>query len=57
MCDMRAREALLNALLEIEYNQVKSFSTSHLVWKALENTFEGDAHSKKFRLQSWICAF
>ena len=23
----------------------------------MENSFEGDAHSKKLRLQSWICAF
>ena len=54
MCDMRAREALLTALPEIEYNQVKSLATSHLIWKSLENSFEGDAHSKKLRLQSWI---
>ena len=44
MCDMRAREALLFALPDIEYNQVKSFVTSHLIWKDLENIFEGDAH-------------
>ena len=46
MCDMRARETLLTAL-----------ATSHLIWKDLENSFEGDAHSKKLRLQSWIYAF
>ena len=57
MCDMRAREALLTALPEIEYNQVKSLATSHFILKALENSFEGDAHSKKLRIQSWICAF
>ena len=57
MCDMRAREALLSALPKIEYNQVKSLITSHMIWKALENGFEGDGHSKKLRLQSWICAF
>ena len=57
MCNMRAREALLTALLEIEYNQVKSLATSHLIWKVLETSFEGNAHSKKLRLQSWICAF
>ena len=56
MCDMRASEALLSTLPKIEYNQVKSLATSHLIWKALENSFEGDAHSKKLRLQSWICA-
>ena len=42
MCDMRAREALLTVLFEIEYNQIKSLATSHLIWKALENSFEGD---------------
>ena len=57
MCDMRAREALLTALLEIEYNQLKTLATSHLIWKALENSFEGDEHSKKLRLQNWICVF
>ena len=57
MCDMRTREALMTALPKIEYNQVKSLATLHLIWKALENSFEGDAHSKKLRLQSWICAF
>ena len=57
MCDMRAREVLLIALTKIEYNQVKSLATSHLIWKVLENSFEGDAHYKKLMLQSWICAF
>ena len=57
MCGMRAREALLTALPKIEYNQVKSLATSYLIWKALGASFEGDAHSKKLRLQSWICAF
>ena len=28
-----------------------------MIWKALENSFEGDAHSIKLTLQSWICAF
>ena len=42
MCNMRAREALLIALLEIEYNQVKSLATSHFIWKSLENSFKGD---------------
>ena len=32
-------------------------NTSHEIWKALENSFEGDDHFKKLRLQSWICAF
>ena len=57
MCDMRAREALLSTLPKIEYNQVKSLNTSHKIWKVLENSFKGDDHSKKLRLQSWICAF
>ena len=54
---MRAIEEIFTALPKIEYNQVKLFSTSHLIWKALETSFEGDAHSKKLRLQSSICAF
>ena len=57
MCDMRDREALLTALPKIEYNQEKSLATSHLIWKALENSFEGDTHSKKLRLKSQICSF
>ena len=57
MCDMRAIEALLSTLRKIEYNQVKSLITSHMILKALENSFEGDEHSKKLRLQSQICAY
>ena len=57
MCDMRAREALLTALPEIEYNQVKSLANSHFIWKDLEDIFEGDENSKKLRLQNCICAF
>ena len=57
MCDMRAREALLSALPKIKYKQVKSLDTSHKIWKALENSFDGDEHSMKLRLQSQICAF
>ena len=57
MCDMWAREEILTALPKIEYNQVKSLATSHFIWKALENSFKGDAHSKNLRLKSWICAF
>ena len=57
MCNMRVREALLSALLENEYNQVKSLVTSHKIWKSLESTFEGDDHAKRMRLQNWICAF
>ena len=57
MCDMSAREALSTAIPEVEYNKIKSLITSHLIWKALETSFEGNAHSKKLKLQSWICAF
>jgi hypothetical protein len=28
-----------------------------LIWKALENSFEVDEHSKKLRLKNWICVF
>lgn len=57
MYNMRVRETLLSTLLEVEYNQVKSLDTSQNIWKALENSFEGDEHSKNMRLQNWICAF
>ena len=57
MYNMRAREALLSALPKIQYDQVKTLDTSHKIWKALENRFEGDEHSKKLRLQRWICTF
>lgn len=57
MCNMRAREALLSALPENEYSQVKSLQTSHEIWKALESTFEGDIHAKRIRLLNWIYAF
>ena len=50
MCNMRAREALLTTLPKIEYNQVKSLATSHLIWRDLESSFEGDEHSNKLRL-------
>ena len=53
MYDMRAGEALLIAFPKM----IKSLATSHLIWKALENSFKGDEHFKKLRLQSWICAF
>ena len=35
MCNMRDREALLSALLENDYNQVKTLETSHEIWKQL----------------------
>lgn len=57
MCNMRAREALLSELPEEEYNLLKTLDTSHKSWKALENSFVGDVHSKKMRLQNYICAF
>ena len=50
MCNMRVREALLLALPKNEYNQVKTFQTSHEIWKAFEVTFEGDDHVKKMKL-------
>ena len=56
MCNMRARESLLSALPKNEYNQVKSFQTSHEIWKAFKVTSEGDDHAERMRLQNWICA-
>ena len=52
MSNMRAREALLSALLENEYSQIKSLQTSHEIWKELESTFEGDTHAKRMRKQA-----
>ena len=49
--------SVLTTLPKIDYNQVKLLASSHLIWKALENSFEVDAHSKNLRLKSWICAF
>ena len=57
MCNMRAREALLSALPENEYCQVKTLQTSYAIWTKLESTFEGDPHAKRKILQNWICAF
>ena len=54
---MRAREALLWALLDNEYSQIKTLQTSHEIWKALESIFEGDTHTKRVILQNWICTF
>lgn len=55
--NMLAREALLSALPENEYSQVKPLEMSHVIWKALEFTFEGDLHAKRIRLYNWICLF
>ena len=52
MCNMRARESLLSSLPKNEYNQVKTFHTSHEIQKVLEVTFEGDDHAKRMKLQS-----
>lgn len=57
MCKIRAREAILLALPESEYNQVKLLKTSHEIWKALEANYEGDTHAKRVRLQNLYCAF
>ena len=57
MCNILAREALLLALPENEYSQVRCLKTAHAIWKALHSTFEGDEHAKKARLHNWICAF
>ena len=52
MCDIKAREGLLTKFPKIEYNQVKSLAISHLIWKALENIFEGNDYSKNLRLKN-----
>ena len=57
ICAMRAREAILTAIPKIKYNQIKPLINSHIIWKALENSFEVDENSKKLKLQSWICTF
>lgn len=50
MCDMRAREALLSALLENEYGHLNFLNSSSENWKTLESKFEGHKHAKKIRL-------
>ena len=50
MCNIRAREAILLALLESEYSQVKLLKTSYEIWKALEENYEGDTHAKIVKL-------
>ena len=57
MCNIRAREAILLALLESEYSQVKLLKTSYEIWKALEENYEGDTHAKRVGLQNLHCAF
>ena len=57
MCNIRAREAILSALPESEYSQVKLIKTSHKIWKALEANYEGDTHAKRVRLQNLHCTF
>ena len=50
MCNMRAREALLSALPENKYSQVKSLEISYEIWRALESTLGGDTNAKRMRL-------
>ena len=57
MCNIRAREEILSALPESEYNQVKLLKTSHEIWKALEENYEGDTHAKRVGLKNLHCAF
>ena len=57
MCNIREREAISSALPESEYSQVKLLKTSHKIWKALEENYEGDTHAKIVRLQNLICPF
>ena len=57
MCNIRAREAILSALPESEYSQVRLLKTSHEIWKTLEANYEGDTHAKRVRLQNLYCAF
>ena len=57
MCDMKEREAILSALPENDYNQVKIETTTNKVWEALETIYDGDKHSKIVKLQNWTCLF
>ena len=57
MCNIREREAILSALLESEYRQVKQLKTSHEIWKTLEANYEGDTHAKRVRLKNLHCTF
>ena len=57
MCNRKAREAMLSALLKNEYSQVKLLKTSHKIWKAKESNYEGDTHAKRVRIHNLICVF
>ena len=57
ICNIREKEAILSALLESEYSQVKLLKKSYEIWKALEANYEGDTHAKRVRLQNLHCAF
>ena len=36
---------------------MKLLKTSHEIWKALEENYEGDTHAKRVRSHNLICAF
>jgi hypothetical protein len=54
---MLTREALLSSLPETKYGEVKFFRLSNEIWNGLQITFEGDKHSKKDKIWSWIFLF
>ena len=54
MCDMRAKETIMSAPLENDYNQAKTMVIANKVWGALEAIYEGDKNAKRIKLQNWI---
>jgi len=50
--NIRAKEALLSALIDIEMANVLEVQTSHGIWKKLETLYEGDAYVKCAKMQS-----
>jgi len=50
--NLRAKEALLSALIDSKMTNVFGLKTTHEIWKKLENLYEGDEYVKCAKLQS-----
>ena len=52
-CNMVPREALISALSESEFTEVKELDSINKIWKILEALYEGDQYTKRVKLQNW----